>query len=209
MEDDLRQRILTHSKKLADDCRGYTLDRLRHLPLFGDGEEPEVYHDMILKELSAQLEEEDDSLMLRILKTPSRSTLVTATAQMDIGAANGTWTRGVEAMVRSYARGPWYELLLRWQLELLRAAADLPAVTLASLAKAQTELGSSVWPAGNRVPSYADSWLLWFGLGLLPDYFPSLLVSSAWPATPKDSEPSVFDLDKQGVTMQWLCPLEK
>ena len=184
--------------------RSYDSTNLHTLPLFGAGCRPDMYRDMMLRELGAQLEEDDMSLTSDILDDMNDSTRVTTAIQVRIGGIRAKWTCEVEAMLRIYQEAPWNELLLRWQLELVRDIRKFDTLSLGDIKTVQKDVGSGVWPAGDNIPDLLASKLLWRELEF-PEGHPGLLVSGAWPSGPEQAV--IFGMDNPAATLRWFPPL--
>lgn len=179
---------------------------LRDLPLFGAGEEPTVYYSLMFSELRATYEEKDNwfpdrlNALSMVASGHNLSRLAYQTVGMNV---QNCWTPQVEAMLCVYQVGPWFDLLLRWQLDIARKLTGTPILSVRKLVEIQTELGSDIFPRGELIPDLDASVELW-EKQKLSDGFPGLLVSRFWPFDIADKPPMIFQLQGGAVVEKYF-----
>lgn len=199
-------RLLDESSRLWMGWDSLTLDNIKGFPILGKGEETPPYYALLFSELAASCGEKSNYLVDRLLgfsmDDPGK-TLARKIQTIVGGNTTDCWTRQVEAMLCVYACDAWFDLLLRWQLEVIRKLSGNGTLTLDRLRGVQQEFGSGVWPNGVLMPDLSVSERLW-EQQLLSDSYPGLLISRCWPFDDLKKTPMIFAMDGNDVSGQWF-----
>jgi hypothetical protein len=200
------KKLLQESDRLCMNWDEISLNDLKHLPMLGSGEEAPPYHDLLLSEILAE-NNDNGTWLADSLAEANKADHVKRRAFMihsNIGGYDDAcWGNELEAMLCVFENGTWFNLLMRWQLEVVRRLAKIQTLTLAGLARIQNELGSDVWPRGHRLPTVDTSLMLW-QKQLLSDGYPGFLISSAWPMADTSGDPKLFEIQGGDVVKEWF-----